>query len=109
MLKIESKQRRRKYTLTEADYYLGENVKIGKKAFIEPLYLIGHDVIIGDNVTTFSGAKIKNATIGNDCITAKNAVIGGYGFTMAEDENGNKFRMPTFGKVVIATALRWGN
>ncbi|MGD9679053.1 MAG: DapH/DapD/GlmU-related protein [Vulcanibacillus sp.] len=100
--------KRRKYTLTDGGYYIGENVKIGQNSIIEPLCLIDHDVIIGNNAKIFTGAKIRNAIIGDNFIANENAVIGTYGFTMANDENGNKVRIPTLGKVIIGNNVEIG-
>ena len=105
---IELKRKGRKYRLTEGGYYIGENVTIGKNALIEPLCLIDHDVVIGENARIFTGAKIKNAIIGDDFIANENAVIGTYGFTMARDENNNLVRIPTLGKVFIGNNVEIG-
>lgn len=100
--------KKRKYTLTQEGYYIGENVHIGENAYIEPGCLIGHDVVIGKNVCLFSGVKIKNAIIGDNFIANEGAVIGAFGFTMTEDENGNKIRIPSLGKVVIGDNVEVG-
>lgn len=105
---IEQRKKNRKYTLCEGGYYIGENVKIGSNAIIEPFCLIDHDVVIGDNARIFSGAKIKNAVIGDNFIANENAVIGTYGFTIAKDENGNNVRIPTLGKIIIGNNVEVG-
>lgn len=106
--KRREEERERHYTLTEGGYYVGENTKIGDGTTIEPGCLIGHDVVIGANSQILYGAVIKNAIIGNNAIINEYAVIGSYGFTMALDENGNKFRIPTLGKVVIGDNVEIG-
>lgn len=93
--------RSRKYTKTEGGYTIGENVSIGEGSFIEPNAFIDHDVIIGSNAYIKSGAIIRNAIIGDNIIVCENCTIGSDGFTMAEDELGNKIRIPTLGKVII--------
>lgn len=93
--------RSRKYTKTEGGYTIGENVSIGKGSFIEPNAFIDHDVIIGSNAYIKSGAIIRNAIIGDNIIISENCTIGSDGFTMAEDELGNKIRIPTLGRVII--------
>lgn len=105
---FEQKRREKRYKLAEDGYYIGENVTIGKNAFIEPLCLIDHDVIIGDNARIFTGAKIKNAIIGDNFIANENSVIGTFGFTMARDENNNLVRIPTLGKVLIGNNVEVG-
>lgn len=91
----------RKYTLTDNLCFVGENVSIGENVIMEPGCVIGHDVIIGNNAYIKSGASIKNAIIGDNFIACENCAIGTNGFTMADDEDGNKIRIPTLGKVVI--------
>lgn len=89
------------YTLTSEGYYIGDNVVIGKNCYIEPNVLIGHNVTIGDNATILSGSIIKNAIIGDNFYCNENAVIGNNAFNVTEDTNGNKYKIPTLGKVVI--------
>lgn len=103
-----AQERKRRYIFTEEGYYIGENVSIGENAYIEPGCVIGHDVIIGKDACILSGAVIKNSIIGDDFLANEYAVIGAYGFTMAEDENGNKFRIPTLGKVIIGNCVEIG-
>ena len=98
----------RKYTLTEGGYYIGENVTLGKNARIEPGCLIGHDVVIGDNAWIKSGARIKYARIGDNFIACENCTVGTSAFTMADDENGDKIRIPTLGGVVIGNDVEIG-
>lgn len=107
-LEIEQSRRGLKYSLTDGGYYMGENVSIGKDAIIEPLCFIDHGVVIGENARVFSGAKIRNAIIGDNFIANENSVIGTYGFTMTLDENGNRVRIPTLGKVVIGNNVEVG-
>jgi UDP-3-O-[3-hydroxymyristoyl] glucosamine N-acyltransferase LpxD len=107
-LELEEKRKIRKYTLNPNGYYVGENVRIGSNALIEPFCFIDHDVVIGDNARIFSGAKIRNAIIGDNFIANENSTIGTYGFTMANDENGNKVRIPTLGKVIIGDNVEIG-
>lgn len=104
----QEENRKRHYTLTEEGSYIGENVIIGKGAYIEPDCLIDHDVVIGKNAYIKSGVKIRNAVIGDDFIANENAVIGADGFTMATDKDGNKFRIPTLGKVIIGNCVEVG-
>lgn len=97
-----------KYTLTPEGYYKSETAVIGENAFIEPGCLIGHGVKIGNNARILKGAVIRHATIGDNFIVNEYAVIGAYGFTMAEDEEGNKTRIPTLGGVEIGNNVEIG-
>ena len=103
-----AKERKRQYRCTAEGYYIGENVKIGSDAYIEPGCVIGHDVVIGDNACILAGAVIKNCIIGNGFLANENAVIGAAGFTITEDESGNKFRIPTLGRVIIGNYVEVG-
>lgn len=100
--------RGRKYKLTEGGYYLGENAIIGYNSYIEPGCVVGHDVVIGSNAKIYAGSVIKNAVIGNDLICNENAVIGTLGFTVTDDEHGNKCRIPTLGHVCIGNNVEVG-
>ena len=110
--KFAEEQRRQEkewgYTLTADGYYIGRNVVIGKNAYIEPNVLIGHNVIIGEDAVILAGAVIKHAIIGDNFLCNENAVIGDYSFTMAVDENGNKFRIPALGRVIIQNSVEIG-
>lgn len=101
-------ERKRKYVLHPKGYYIGENVKIGANAYIEPQCIIGHDVVIGEDASILFGTVIKNSIIGDGFLANEYAVIGSFGFTMTEDENQNKFRIPTLGKVVIGNHVEIG-
>lgn len=83
-------------------YICGENVEIGEGTIIEPGCLIDHDVRIGSNCKIRAKTIIRNSIIGNYVLVNENALIGSNGFNMAEDENGNKIRIPTLGKVIIS-------
>jgi UDP-3-O-[3-hydroxymyristoyl] glucosamine N-acyltransferase len=96
------------YTLTTGGYYIGANVTIGANAYIEPGVLIGHNVHIGHNAVILAGAIVKHAEIGDNFLCNENAVIGDYSFTMAEDINGNKFRIPSLGRVIIKNNVEVG-
>lgn len=98
----------RKTTLTSDGYYIGENVTIGEGTHIEPNCIIGHDVEIGKNAYIMAGTVIKNAMIGDNFVSNEYAVIGAYGFTMINDEDGNKIRIPTLGKVHIGNNVEIG-
>lgn len=96
------------YTLTEGGYYMGHNAIIGEDCYIEPNVVIGHDVIIGNHAVILSGCVIKNAVIGNNFVANEYAVIGANGFTMAENSEGEKIRIPSLGKVLIGDNVEIG-
>lgn len=97
-----------KLLLTEDGYYIGDNVKIGNSPYIEPNVIIGSNCIIGNNAKILCGTVIKNAIIGDNFLANEYAVIGSNGFTMAEDSEGNKIRIPSFGNIVIGNNVEIG-
>jgi len=102
-------EKKLKYNLTEGGYYLCEDSIVGNNSYIEPGCLIGPDVIIGENARILSGSIIRRATIGDNFVANENSVIGANGFTMAEDEFGNKIRIPTLGRVIIGNNVEIGS
>ncbi len=100
--------RKRKYTLTEGGFFLGENVTLGDNTYIAPGCMIGHDVVIGENAEIYANAVIKNAVIGRDFILREGGVVGSDGFTFTKDENGDWLRTPSMGGVVIGNDVEIG-
>lgn len=87
---------------------LSPGVKIGKDVYIGPnCYIeaceIGDDCIIESNVHIYDNVKI-----GNNCRIKSGAVIGGEGFGFEKDENGNRFRFPQIGSVIIGNYVEIG-
>lgn len=98
----------RRYSISPEGFFLGENARVGKDAYIEPTAIIGHDVVIGDNAVISAGTVIKNAIIGDNFIACAGCKIGMPGFTMAKDDFGNNIRIPTLGKVEIGDHVEVG-
>lgn len=103
-----SEEKKLKYRLMPEGYYLCEDSSVGEGAYIEPGCVIGPDVQIGKNARIYAGSVIRRSTIGNDFVANEHAVVGANGFTMAEDEDGNKMRIPTLGRVVIGDNVEVG-
>ena len=101
-------ERNLKCCLTEKGFYLFEDSHFGENAYIEPGCIIGPDVTIGNNARIFAGCIIRRATIGDNFLANENAVIGANGFTMSEDEVGNRLRIPTLGRVIIGNNVEIG-
>nr|WP_308624405.1 DapH/DapD/GlmU-related protein [uncultured Eisenbergiella sp.] len=108
LVKMNNQNNKLHYISTEKGYLISETASIGENVTIEPGCIIGHDVIIGDNAHIMAGAIVKNSIIGNNFICGEGAVIGAFGFTFTEDEQGNKFRIPSIGKVVIGDYVEIG-
>lgn len=93
---------------------------------IHPTAIIDPDAIIGDSVHIGPYSVVGNAIIGDWCVIDSNvrihddvvlglncrikagAVIGGEGFGFERDENGNKFRFPQIGRVIIGDDVEIG-
>lgn len=101
-------EKKLKFNLMPGGYYVSEDVTIPDDAYIEPGCVIGPDVQLGKNARILAGTVIRHTTVGDDFLSNEYAVIGANGFTMAEDEDGNKFRIPTLGRVVIGNHVEVG-
>ena len=101
-------EKKLKFNLMPGGFYVSSDVVVPSDAYIEPGCVIGPDVQIGKNARILTGTVIRRTTIGNDFIANEYAVIGANGFTMAEDESGNKFRIPTLGRVIIGNDVEIG-
>ncbi len=93
--KLEQIQRkedsRYRLILKEGGYYVSENARIGEHAYIEP------------------GCIIENSIIGDHFVSKEYAVTGSDSYTMAKDQDGNRVRIPSMGKVVIGNHVEAGS
>lgn len=96
------------YFTTSDGAHISQNAQIGENSIIEYGVTIGPNVQIGKNARIYTGAVIKNAIIGDDVIINEYAVVGANGFTMANDECGNKIRIYSLGKVIIGNNVEIG-
>ena len=87
---------------------IGKNVKLGKDTIIGSNTIIEHDVKIGKNCVIGSNLIIKNALIGDNVVLQDNSKIGqkGFGFIPI---NGNNFKFPHIGKVIIDDYVEIGS
>lgn len=82
---------------------IGENVHIG------PYCVIGN-ASIGKNTIILSNVRIYDEVIiGDNCYIKEGSVIGGAGFGYETDENGNRFRFPQIGGVIIGNNVEIGS
>lgn len=82
--------------------------QIGENVYIGPYAVIGK-AKIGDGSSISSFVRIHdNVTVGNNCTFKEGAVIGGPGFGFEKDEDGNRFRFPQVGKVIIGDYVEVG-
>lgn len=96
-----------KYNFIEGSY-ISKTAVIGANCYIEPGCYIGYGVTIGDNAVIQAGTKISHAIIGDNFYSNEYAVIGANGFTMADDGDGNKIRIPSLGRVVVGNNVEVG-
>lgn len=88
---------------------LGRNVTIPASVYLEPNVTIGDNTVIGEHVSIFSGAKIgPNVIIGSNSIIRENAVIGGWGFGIAQKKGCRSIRIPHIGGVNIGDDVEIG-
>lgn len=81
---------------------------IGKNVYIGPYTVIGK-ATIGDNCFIDSNVRIyDDVSIGHDCSIKAGAVLGGEGFGFETDEDGNKFRFPQIGHLIIGNYVEIG-
>lgn len=88
--------------IIDPDAKIGNNVAIGA-------YCVIGKVIIGDDCVLDSNVRVYDDTVmGKGCIIKAGAVLGGAGFGFEIDENGNKFRFPQIGGLIIGNQVEIG-
>lgn len=81
---------------------------IGKGVYIGPYVVIGK-AEIGDYCRICSFVKIyDNVKMGHHCYIKDGSIIGGPGFGFEIDEEGNRFRFPQIGSVVMGNYVEIG-
>ena len=88
--------------LVAPDAVIGHSVTIGPYAVIGKA-IIGNGCVIESNVHIYD-----NVSLGNSCHIMPGAVIGGEGFGFERDDEGNKFRFPQIGNVIIGCDVEIG-
>lgn len=87
---------------------ISPKAKIGDNVFIGAYSVIG-EASIGDNSHISSNVRIyDDTTIGQNCFVKEGAVLGGAGFGFEIDEEGNHFRFPQIGGVIIGNHVEIG-
>lgn len=83
--------------------------KIGRGCNIGPYTFIGK-AEIGDKCNIDSHVCIyDDVVMGHDCVIKAGAVLGGTGFGYERDENGNLFRFPQIGQLIIGNHVEVGS
>ena len=83
--------------------------KIGADCYIGPYSIIGK-VVIGEHTYIDSHVRIYDGVkLGHDCLVKAGAVLGGAGFGYEKDEEGNLFRFPQIGQLIIGDYVEIGS
>lgn len=87
---------------------VSKNAQIGKNVSIGPCSVIGaatiaDDCVIDSNVRIYDGV-----VMGRGCNIKSGAVLGGEGFGFEKDEQGNRFRFPQIGGLIIGDFVEVG-
>ena len=83
--------------------------EIGENVFIGPYTVIGK-AKIGDGCMIDSNVRIyDDVVMGKGCVIKAGAVLGGAGFGYERDENGNKFRFPQIGQLIMGDYVEVGS
>ena len=90
-------------------YTVGEGVLIGENCKIFPGVFIDHEVSIGSNSTLFPHSVIlNNVTIGKNCQIGAHSCIGQAGFGFERDHDGQSYRLPHVGGVIMGDNVEIG-
>ncbi len=83
--------------------------RIGNNCHIGPYTVIGK-AVIGDNCVIDAHVRIyDDVVMGHDCVIKAGAVLGGAGFGYERDEEGNKFRFPQIGQLIMGDYVEVGS
>ena len=83
--------------------------KIGRSVTIGAYCVIGN-AIIGDGCILDSNVRVYDDVImGKGCVVKSGAVLGGAGFGFERDEEGNKFRFPQIGQLIMGDYVEVGS
>ena len=81
---------------------IGAEVEIGENCTLLPQVVIYRGVKIGKNFFAHAHVSIReNCEIGNNVLLHNGVVIGSDGFGFAKDDNGDWYKIPQTGRVVI--------
>lgn len=82
--------------------------KIGKGVSIGAYCVIGK-AIIGEGCVFDSNVRVyDDVVMGKCCVVKAGAILGGAGFGYEKDENGNRFRFPQVGQLIIGDYVEVG-
>lgn len=88
--------------IIDPDAKIGKNVSIGA-------YCVIGKATIGDNSVLDSNVRVYDDTVmGKGCVIKAGAVLGGAGFGYEKDADGNKFRFPQIGQLIMGDYVEVG-
>lgn len=88
---------------------IGENVRIGEGSFIGANTVVEENVNIGSHVTIHPQVYVGHSCeIGHHCEIMPQVVLGSEGYGYAHDQNGNHYRVPHTGKVILEDDVHIG-
>ena len=87
---------------------INPEAKIGKNVSIGAYCVIGK-AVIGDDCVLDSNVRVYDDTVmGEGCVIKAGAVLGGAGFGYERDSDGNKFRFPQIGQLIMGDYVEVG-
>jgi len=87
---------------------IDKEAKIGKDVTIGAYCVIGK-AVIGDRCNLDSNVRVYDDTVmGKGCVIKSGAVLGGAGFGYERDADGNKFRFPQIGQLIMGDYVEVG-
>lgn len=88
---------------------IDSEAQIGKNVTIGPYCVIGK-AVIGDGCILDSNVRVyDDVQIGKCCVLKAGAVLGGAGFGYERDAEGNMFRFPQIGQLIIGDYVEIGS
>jgi UDP-3-O-[3-hydroxymyristoyl] glucosamine N-acyltransferase len=85
---------------------IGAEVEIGRDCMLLPHVVIYDQVKIGNNFFSHAHVSIREGThIGDNVLLHNGVVIGSDGFGFAKDDQGNWYKIPQTGRVVIEDSV----
>lgn len=88
--------------IIDSDAKIGKNVSIGAYCVIGKA-IIGNDCVFDSNVRVYD-----DTVMGKGCVVKAGAVLGGAGFGYERDVDGNKFRFPQIGQLIMGDYVEVG-
>lgn len=104
LARIYVKNAKRAIAMLGNEFFVNRPMGIHHSAIVEEGAIIGQNCYIGPNVVICSCVEL-----GDNVRINAGSVIGNEGFGFERDENGDLFRFPQIGKVVIANGVEIGS